>query len=278
VPPTRAARLASTRSRLSHRRPLTPVASPDPRAGLYGFGFNTAAWYGGNVFRIESKTANGKVVNMLTCDLEAVFQSHSWGARPSDRQAEASESGTHFTRIVIQQVPEAFFKDFLEENDFMQSAETSPKLLQKLADIYYTHMRQQPWFRPIDAIADRNFNPLKIVFEVIDQTASDARFYNGKAVFRLHDDKFCGESNLIHRVCHDRDGDPLTPLHLDFGFQNPAHGLVNRGRVQQTVTERRAKFHLVLFYHKCDSGFETMPDKADYEKTLQGDGSTLLSR
>ena len=45
---------------------LTPILR---RPGQYGFGFNTAAWFAGPVFTVESKTKESLAVNTLSCDL-----------------------------------------------------------------------------------------------------------------------------------------------------------------------------------------------------------------
>ena len=84
---------------------------------------------------------------------------------------------------------------------------------------------------------------------------------------------FCGTDNLIHRVCHKADGTALKPLVLDFSFDAPKAAAGAR-----TSREDKAKIHVVLFYHPCDSGIETMPEKADYEPTLQAHPGSLLSR
>ena len=85
---------------------------------------------------------------------------------------------------------------------------------------------------------------------------------------------FCGTDNLIHRVCHKADGTALEPLVLDFTFDAPKAA----ARANSTTVVVKAQIHVVLFYHPCDSGIETMPEKADYEPTLQANPGSLRSR
>lgn len=124
-----------------------------------------------------------------------VFETERWEGHPGSRFANEDEQKKSFTRckthivalvaaligcetvlltrarmcrIIISKVETDKFRDFARENDFDERGIRTPKLLQKIADLYYTRLRPPEWNRTIDrSVAHQLLKPLEVCRELM---------------------------------------------------------------------------------------------------------------